>query len=215
MSNFLNPEEESNWLRRARRLHALGVTGQYFSDDDFDRERYEEIAQIALAMLADVGGLPIERVAALFAEDSAGYSTPRIDVRGALIEGDSVLLVQEKRDGLWTLPGGFADVGYSAAENVAKEVSEEANLAVRVSRMYAIRHKAKHPFNPDLRDFYKLYFLCERTDTQAPAPGMETAGAEFFSRHNLPPLSRGRVIEADIELAFEAAANPQMATVFD
>ncbi len=211
----LNTVEESSWLRRARRLHALGVTGIFFSDDAFDRERYQEIADIALGMLADVGGLPIEQVAELFAESNAGYSTPQIDVRGAIVEGGRILLVQEKRDGRWTMPGGFADVGYSGAENAAKEISEEASVEVTVSRLFAVRHKAKHAYAPDLRDFYKLFYLCHRVDASEPAPGLETSGAGFFSLDDLPELSAGRVIRSDIELAFKAAANSDLPTVFD
>lgn len=199
--------DESSWLRRARRLHALGATGMFFSTDEFDRERYQEIADIALGMLADIGDLPLEQVVNLFAEEP-GYRTPKVDVRGAVLDGDCVLLVQEKSDGLWTLPGGYADVGYSASENAAKEISEEANLQVAVTRLYALRHKAKHSYAQDLRDFYKLFFLCERLDDAQPAPGLETAGAEFFHRDKLPPLSLGRTIRKDIEQAFLAAADP-------
>lgn len=206
---------DSSWLRRARRLHALGVTGKFFSDDEFDHERYQEIADIALEMLADVGGLPIKQVAELFAESNAGYSTPQIDVRGAVVEGNKILLVQENRDGRWTMPGGFADVGYSGAENAAKEISEEAGVAVTVSRLFAIRHKAKHAYAPDLRDFYKLFYLCERVDDTPPAPGLETSGAGFFTLEEIPELSAGRVIRKDVELAFEVAANPTLPTVFD
>ena len=206
---------ESAWLRRARRLHALAATGLYFSDDEFDRERYQEIADIALAMLADVGGLPIEQVVGLFAESNAGYSTPQVDVRGAVIEGDQILLVREKRDGRWTMPGGFADVGYSGAENAAKEIEEEAGVHVSVSRLYAARHKAQHAYAPDVRDFYKLFYLCERADGQMPSAGLETSEVDFFTLAQLPELSSGRVIREDIELAFAMAADPTLVTVFD
>lgn len=211
----LKTVNESSWLRRARRLHALGVTGLFFSEDEFDHERYQEIADIALEMLADVGGLPIEQVAELFTESNAGYSTPQIDVRGAVVEGDKILLVQENRDGRWTMPGGFADIGYSGAENAAKEISEEASVEVTVSRLFAVRHKAKHAYAPDLRDFYKLFYLCEKVDSSEPKPGLETSGAGFFRLDELPELSTGRVIRADIELAFKMAAEPGMPTVFD
>ena len=42
------------------------------------------------------------------------------------------------------MPGGYADVGFSAAANVAKEPSEEANIQVVVGSLYSVRHKAKH-----------------------------------------------------------------------
>ena len=170
---------------------------------------------MALEMLADVGGLPLEHVAEVFAESNAGYSTPQIDVRGAVVEGDKILLVREKRDGRWTMPGGFADVGFSGAENAAKEIHEEAGVRVRVLRLFAVRHKTRHAYAPDLRDFYKLFYLCERVDDQKPTAGLETSGADFYSLAQLPQLSSGRVIRADIELAFAMTADPSLPTVFD
>ncbi len=205
---------EFDWLRRARRLHALGVTGLFFSKDEFSKERYQEISDIALEMLADVGNLPVNKVVDLFAEEP-GYRTPKVEVRGALIVNSKILLVQEKTDGLWALPGGFADVGLSGGENIIKEISEEANLRVRVSRLYAVRHKAKHEYSPDLRDFYKLNYLCESVDDATPKAGLETADVGFFSYDNLPPLSRGRTIPLDIEQAFQAGANAALPVFFD
>ena len=111
---------ENRWLAQAKRLQALASTGLHYAKEEFDRERYREIAGIANAMLADLGNVPITRIEGLVSEFAQGYATPKVDVRGALIEGGKILLVQEKTDGRWALPGGFADVGRSAAENVAK-----------------------------------------------------------------------------------------------
>ena len=201
-------------MRRARRLHALGVTGVFFSDDEFDRERYQEIADIALEMLADTSGLDLDEVVKIFA-DEPGYRTPKLDVRGAVIIDEQVLLVQEKTDGLWALPGGYADVGFSGAENIVKEISEEANLQVRVTRLYALRHKAKHAYDQDPRDFYKIFFLCDQIDDASPVAGLETADADFFALDSLPPLSLGRTIRSDLELAFAAASDPSIPALFD
>jgi ADP-ribose pyrophosphatase YjhB (NUDIX family) len=193
---------ESRWLSYAKRLQAIASTGLHFSSDEFDRERFEEVARIANRMLAELGQVPVERIESLVSDFAKGYATPKIDVRGALIEADSILLVRERSDGLWTLPGGFAEVGRSAARNVEREVLEEAGLAVSARSLYSVRHKAKRPYEPDVRDFYKLFFLCERADARAPRAGAETSDARFFPRGGLPELSRGRVIEEDIEAAF-------------
>jgi ADP-ribose pyrophosphatase YjhB (NUDIX family) len=206
---------ETSWLARAKRLQAIASTGLHFSKDVFDRERYEEVAQIANAMLAELGNVPLARIEGLVSDFAKGYATPKIDVRGALIDGDRILLVREKSDGRWTLPGGFADVGKSAAENVCKEIEEEAGLRVTARRPFSIRHKAKHAYDPDTRDFYKIFFLCDRTDDRLPRAGAETSGADFFPRGRLPDLSRGRVLESDIETAFLFHADPARITLFD
>lgn len=206
---------EPVWLTRAKRLQSIASTGLGFSADEYDRERYREVAEIANEMLAEIGAVPIERIAGLVSDFAQGYATPKVDVRGAVIERDRILLVRERNDGLWTLPGGFADVGRSAAENVEKEIAEEAGLRVRARRLYAVRHKAKREYEPDARDFYKLFFLCERLDSAEPAAGAETSDARFFRRGCLPELSRARVIEEDIEAAFEHASGKARPASFD
>lgn len=206
---------ETSWLTYAKRLQAIASTGLHFCEDEFDRERYQEIAEIANTMLAEIGTVPIERISGLVSDFAKGYATPKVDVRGAVIERDAILLVQERSDGLWTLPGGFADVGRSAAQNVEKEILEEAGIRVRTQQLYSVRHKALGSYAPDVRDFYKMFFLCDRIEATEPVAGLETSDARFFSRHSLPALSRGRVIEADIEAAFAFADGSRQAALFD
>src|SRR3546814_6401030 len=76
-------------------------------------------------MLSALGNVPIERISDLVPDFARGYATPKVDVRGALVEEDMILLVREECDGLWTLPGGFADVGLSPARNIEKEMRKE------------------------------------------------------------------------------------------
>src|SRR5258708_2145632 len=206
---------ESQWLTYAKRLQAIASTVLYFGKDEFDRERYQEIADIANSMLAELGNVPVERISSLVSDFAKGYMTPKVDVRGAVIEGGEILLVREKSDGRWTLPGGFADVGRSAAENVVKEIREEAGLTVSARSLYSVRHKAKQPYAPDARDFYKLFFLCDRIDATQPCSGSETTGVGFFRLDRLPELSRGRVVESDIEAAFSFHDGSMRITTFD
>lgn len=206
---------EDQWLTFAKRLQAIASTGIHFSKDEYHLERFDEIGEIANAMLADLGNVPIERIPGLVSDFAKGYATPKVDVRGALIEDDHVLLVRERTDGRWTLPGGFADVGLSAAQNVEKEIREEAGLTVTASRLYSVRHKAKQPYEPDARDFYKMFFLCERSDSEAPCSGAETSEARFFRDDRLPELSLGRVTEADIQAAFASHRGEAGAASFD
>ena len=207
---------ESSWLAMAKRLQALAATGQHFTRCQFDLERYQEIETIALQMLSDLGSIPLEQVQGLFADGDPGYVTPRVEVRGAVIREGKILLVQEKEDGRWAMPGGYADVGISAADNIEKEVFEEANLVVKAVQLYALRHKAKGNYPPDSRDFYKLHFLCDQVDPAAqPAPGAETLKTGFFSADDLPPLSLGKNLPEDIQAALEFANKGHVATWFD
>ena len=206
---------EDSWLAWAKRLQSLASTGLHYSKDDFDKERYEEVAGIANQMLAALGSVPVERIQGLVSDFAQGYATPKIDVRGAVISDNKVLLVREASDGLWTLPGGFADVGISPAENVVKEIWEEATIQVSARAVYGIRHKAKHEYDPDVRDFYKLFFLCETLTESEPKPGPEVTEVGFFQSDQLPPLSTGRVLERDIFAAFSFKDDPHDLSIFD
>jgi len=206
---------ETQWLTYAKRLQAISSTGLHYCHDEFDRERYAEIADMANEMLAMLGNVPLARIEGLVSDFARGYATPKVDVRGAVVENNSILLVRERSDGLWTLPGGFADVGRSAAKNVEKEVLEEAGLRVTARRLYGVRHKASQPYTPDARDFYKMFFLCDRLDEAQPRAGSETTEIGFFSLDRLPALSTGRIMKSDIEAAFEFAADERRPAFFD
>ena len=206
---------EDRWLQKAKRLQGIASTGLHFTKDDFDRERFLEIGAIANEMLAELGSVPVSRIEGLVSDFAKGYATPKVDVRGAVFRQDRILLVQERSDQRWTLPGGFADIGLSAAENVVREIYEEAGLHVTAHRLFSVRHKAKHPYDPDARDFYKLFFLCDDLSQAEPASGHETASVDFFPLDTLPPLSLGRVLESDIAAAFAARSNPERPVLFD
>lgn len=132
-----------------------------------------------------------------------------------VVDGDRILLVREKSDGLWALPAGFADVGLSAAQNVEKEILEEAGLKVSACRLYGVRHKASASYPPDVRDFYKMFFLCSRLSGGNVQPKLETSEARFFLRGKLPPLSLGRTIENDVESSFAFALDAGRPAFFD
>ena len=87
---------DNTWLTQAKRLQAIASTGLHFCRDEYDRERYQEIADIAHRMLAELGGVPPARILELVSDFAQGYATPKVDVRGALIEHDRILLVREK-----------------------------------------------------------------------------------------------------------------------
>ena len=199
----------------AKRLQAISSTGQFFGESDFDKERYEEIFEIANTMLASLGKVPVQRIIDLVPDAGESYATPKIDVRGAIFKNQRILLVQEKLDGLWTLPGGYADVGISPAENIEKEVREEANIDVKAVKLFGVFHKAQHEYDQDIRDFYKLFFICEQSNDSEPEPGVETQAVGYYELANLPRLSTGRVIEKHIRLAYDHFKAPELATTFD
>jgi len=206
---------ENQWLHAAKRLHALAETGKQFTQDEFDLERYREIADIAVELLASLATTPINIIVGLVNDGAVGYATPKVDVRGAVFHNNKILLVREQCDGLWALPGGYADVGLSPSENIEKEILEEAGLKVKAKKIFSIRHKAKGEYDPDILDYYKLFFLCEPIEDFNIKPGFEVSDADYFGLDHLPPLSTGRVVKFNLMEALAHDSGEVTLTSFD
>ena len=207
------PPSRLDW---ARRLQALAQTGLTYASDPYDVERYEAIRRMAAEMASpegtEAGAAELERAF----ERETGYATPKVDVRGVVFDAEGrMLLVRERSDGKWTLPGGWADVGASPAENVVREISEEAGFQTRATKLLAVYDRSRHGHPPMLYSVYKLFFLCEITGGEAANGTTETDGVAFFARGELPPLSTGRVTAAQLGEFFGQRGNPDRPTDFD
>ena len=203
-------------LAWAQRLQALAQTGLTYARDPYDVERYEELRRMAAEMVAGTNEVAAEALVEDFSRET-GYATPKVDVRGAVWDDqDRLLLVKERSDGLWTLPGGWADVGISPGDNVVKEIHEEAGFRCRATRLLAVYDRARHGHPPMFHAVYKMFFACEIIGGEAAAGGTaETDGVAFYARGEMPPLSTGRVTAAQIERLFEHHRQPELPTDFD
>ena len=205
---------EPQWLRWARELQSLAQTGSHFATTDYDRERYARISDIASEIFEKQGDVEGSEIRTTFSAQS-GYATPKIDVRGVLFREQKILLVQERSDGLWTLPGGWADVNDSPSEAVEKEVLQETGFKASTSRLLAVFDRAKHPHEPPFPfHIYKLFFLCKIIGGAA-TPSAETSDVGFFAPDAIPPLSLSRITPAQIRFCFEAGPNGGLPTAFD
>jgi ADP-ribose pyrophosphatase YjhB (NUDIX family) len=205
---------EPQWLTIARELQAIAQTGLTFTQDRFDRARYERLRELAAQLIAHGSGSDTEKLLELLSEET-GYATPKIDVRGAAFVDGRVLMVRELTDGLWTLPGGWADVNQSAAECVVREIFEESGFKARALKLAAIHdyRKAGHPHRA-LHYVYKMFFICEITGGEA-TPSNETSEVAFFARDALPPMSLGRSLPTQVARMFEHREHMEIPTDFD
>ena len=207
-----------SWVAWGRQLQAVAQSGLTYAEGGFDRERYQTIRSIAAEMMAAPAGVEPEYLADLFAEEM-GYATPKVGVRAATFrqqEGrPEILLVKERDDGLWTLPGGWVDIDESPAGAVIRETIEEAGLRVQPRRLVAVYDPQKHGMKPP-RPFalIRLFFLCTIV-SGSPTPGIEAEAVGFFRADALPPLSHRRVTEAQIERMFDFYHDPSLPPDFD
>ena len=199
--------EKRRWLDWTTRLQAIAQNGLAFAHDAYDIDRYNEVRKIAAEMIAAGSGLELAVIRNLLSQDS-GYATPKVDVRGVVFRENKLLLVRERSDVRWTLPGGWADVCESPAENVVREIQEESGFQTRAMKILAIFDRSKHPHEPAFPyHVYKIFILCEIIGGVA-KPSSETGAVSFFGREELPELSVTRVTTWQIYRMFEHHRNP-------
>jgi ADP-ribose pyrophosphatase YjhB (NUDIX family) len=202
-----------NILDWARKVRAIAQNGLVFTKDAFDRDRYRQLQALTDALVAQELDLPVDEVRSLWKYDD-GYITPKVDVRGAVFRDDGILLVRERSDGKWSLPGGWVDINDSPSEAIEREIFEESGFRARAVKLAALFDRQRHSHPPSIYHIYKLLFLCEITGGDASVSN-ETDAVEFFPLSSLPELSSGRVTRGQIERMFEHHRNRDLPTDFD
>ena len=205
-------DQNEKWLEWAVELQALAQAGLTYGKDVYDRERYHRIREIAAEMVALKSGISTDLVCDLFCEE-AGYQTPKLDTRAAVFQGEKILLVHEN-DGTWCLPGGWCDVNISAAENVVKEVKEEAGLDVTAQLVIAVQDREKHNRPVYANKICKIFFLCTCHGGEF-VPNSETTETGYFGLEELPELATAKVTEEQIKMCFDAKDAEHWTTLFD
>lgn len=201
-----------SWMGWAREIFSLSQAGLTYSQNEFDIERYKRLQEITAEMIASRSGLEEAAVLDSFSMQ-AGYITPKIDVRGAVIHNGKILLIQERADGRWAMPGGWADLGNAPASVAEREVWEESGFRVRAEKVVAVID-ANRIEPMEFYHAYKIIFLCRLLDGE-PRTSHETLAVDFFDPANLPPLSLFRTNESMVQEAFAHVNDPLRPAAFD
>ncbi|HSB00293.1 MAG TPA: NUDIX hydrolase N-terminal domain-containing protein [Anaerolineales bacterium] len=204
--------QTSKWIDWAQEIFSLSQAGLAYSQNPFDLERYKRLQEITAEMIANQSALAKEAVLESFSMQ-AGYITPKVDVRGAVVQDGKILLIQERADGKWAMPGGWADLGNSPASVAEREVWEESGFRVKAEKVVAVLDANRiEPF--EFYHAYKLIFLCSLLGGE-PRISYETLAVDFFDPGHLPPLSMYRTNEDMLREVFAHVENPNRQTVFD
>jgi len=211
------PATERELLRWAEALSATARTGLGFTDNLYERERFEEVLAIAADIRSHVvGGLDPDRQVGEWLDTVgagvAGYVTPKITV-GAVVGNDAgeLLLIQRADSGVWLYPTGWADVGYSPAEVVVKEVAEETGIECEIVRPIGILDGQRRGFTRI--PLVSLVFHCRATGGELRAHPLECTDVGFFPEDALPEPTAGADLWA--EHAFRAIRGEDVDVVFD
>ncbi len=210
------PRPAEQVRRTAIAMAALAQTGLFYAVNDYDTDRYRKLAALAAELLAAVTDDPAAHWELELGRES-GYATPKVDVRGALVDDrERILLMRERSDGRWSLPGGWADPLDTPSRAVEREILEETGYSARAVKLVgcwdrdAQGHLPRLPFS-----IYKLFFLCAATGDVRPPDALETLEVGWFGLDQLPVLSAGRVNERQLARIVAHRRDPLLPTEFD
>ena len=201
-------------LEYAKRLKSMAHLGLTYSANEYDIERYHELEKISLEMMEMATSVPVNQLSLYFQQEKE-YITPKTDIRAVVFNGQNeILLVKEKADGKWSLPGGWADIGQSPTEAAVKEVMEETGFTVQPVKLLAVLDKRCHPHPPQLDYVYKMFIQCEIAGGEY-ATAFDILEIGFFKQDAIPELSTDRVLPSQIDLMFDYLMHPDKQTQID
>ncbi|MDO5779823.1 MAG: NUDIX hydrolase [Clostridium sp.] len=200
------------WLKWAIEIQSIAQCGLTYTKDVYDKERYEQLRNIAAEMLSYKTEIPVNKIKNLFCNEK-GYQTPKLDTRAAIFKDGKILLVHEK-SGTWSLPGGWVDVLESIESNTIKEVKEETGLDIVAKEIIAIQDRNKH--NTPLYPYgvCKVFVQCNLIGGEF-VENIETTEIGYFSLDNLPNLSNEKSNFEQIEMCFKAKNDENWKVLFD
>jgi ADP-ribose pyrophosphatase YjhB (NUDIX family) len=209
-------------LRWSEALAGIARTGLGFTDNLYERERFEEVLRVAADMRVAAGldagsDIQVEQWLRQVGDGVAGYVTPKVAV-GAVVGNDrhEILLVQRSDSGAWLYPTGWADVGYSASEVAVKEVYEETGIEIEPLRLIAVYDGLRLGFAQV--PLYSLVFHCRYVGGTLSGHPLECRDVGWFGQGGLPePLAGGgrwtdqafRAVRGeDLDVLFDAPRSP-------
>ncbi|MEM9016433.1 MAG: NUDIX hydrolase N-terminal domain-containing protein, partial [Verrucomicrobiota bacterium] len=123
-----------------KEIRALAQSGLHYTKDPYDRERFERLIKITSELYTLLSESDLEAIERFFIPET-GYATPKVDLRACVFRDEKVMLVRERSDRLWTLPGGWADQNESPSEGIVREVKEESGFDTKIQSLYAVKDR--------------------------------------------------------------------------
>ncbi|EHL29422.1 NUDIX hydrolase [Legionella drancourtii] len=203
---------DKDLLRWITEIQAIAQNGLAYVHNDFDKERYLRLRDLAAELAAQSSTHSTEEIKQAF-DLEQGHATPKLDVRAFILNNNKLLMVKERADNLWSLPGGWADVNESPSEAAIRETKEETGFDVAAVRLLALWDKRKHDHPMHWPHTYKCFFQCELISGE-PTTNIEISEIDFFAINNLPPLSTPRVTEKQLVRLYEQVLHAEQ-TLFD
>jgi len=187
-------------------LAGIARTGLGFTDNLYERERFEEVLHVAADIKAASAALQeaiedavvvrretdhfVQEWLANVGEGVPGYVTPKVAIGAVVGNGrGEILLVQRADSGIWLYPTGWADIGYSPSEVAVKEVAEETGIECEPISLLSVIDGQRMGFSRF--GMYMLLFYCRATGGDLRPHPLETAAVGWFAESELPEATAG------------------------
>ena len=202
-------------IDKIKRLMALAETGIVYPGNEFELERCQEQRELCQELIAEMTTKPLQQIKDFYMPPMQ-YPTPKVDVRGFVLNDDGqLLMVRESMDGCWSIPGGWTDIGFSPKEVVEKEVFEETGLKVKTKRLMAVWDKKCHLHPPAAYHIYKMVFWCVAEKFEPLKKAFDILDVKFFDLNDLPELSENRILASQIKTLAQYIKENRVDTLYD
>jgi len=176
------------------KVQAISKIGLTYSKDAYALENYQELNDLSTKMLKDFTNVNFKSPQ-YFERDL--YPTPNVSVRMIVFnDKQEVLLVKEKVDQGYTLPGGWADLFESPVEAITKECMQEAGADVKVTQLTGVYH---YDFQ-HRGQAQSQYVIVFKGALKGPLQsfGHEILAVKFFSVNQLPKQLSFKIERKDL-----------------
>lgn len=167
------------------KVQSIAKMGLVYSKDPYALDNYNEINNLSKKMLEDFEHIKFDRNN-YFSKNV--YPTPNISVRTVVFnDKGEVLMVREKVDGGYSIPGGWCDLYESASATAKKEVLQEAGIKVKDLKLVGFFHQVPFKHNVSVPAFVVVFSAKMICDINHHC--YETTDVRFFAPNHLPKLS--------------------------
>jgi len=141
-------------------LHTIARNGLTYSQNLYDRERYERLLELSCGHYAELLDLPPTEVKAKLGRE-LGYITPKVGSDAAIFNEAGEMLLMERSDGTgWCMPCGWVEPNERPADAAVRETREETGLVVVIRQLVGVFSRAAGT-KDSLHSLIAVVHLCE------------------------------------------------------
>ncbi len=140
-----HPKPSPTTLSLADQVRAIALEGLSFTENPYDKERYEKLLEMATVPVAVAVELDYKTLLESFRRE-VGCITPKLGADIAVVNDKGQLLILLRSDGEgWCMPCGWVDVGENPATAAVREMREETGLRVEALGYISLSTKGPGP----------------------------------------------------------------------